>query len=215
MSGQSGKGNSSAETTQQVKNQNVAAQSGIAFGADSSNNKVSITSSDPETTKYAIAGGVQDTAIAAGAIADVAGTALGANAQVTGAAFNFAGHAADVAAQTNEFATKAVEDIAGGSILAQNDLATKFGKNTSDLAAQNVSLLQSVGQELTTVSLKALDNNHDNSQLAFGVAAQAAPQTDNYTATALAETSSKTYLYIALAAVAGLLLFFLGKKRSA
>lgn len=201
MSGQSGKGNSSAQTTNQVSNQQVAAQSGIALGAGAQGNEINISSSDPEVARAALIAGNNSQAIAAQA-----------QVATSGQAFNFAGHAADVAAQTNNFATQAVESIAGGSILAQNDLATKFGKNVSDLAAQNVGLLQSVGQELTTVSLASLDSNNKALDSAFGVAAQAAPQTDNYTATALAETSSKTYLYIALAVAAVFGFMMLRKK---
>jgi len=203
MSGQSGKGNSSAQTTQQATNQQVAAQSGIALGAGSHGNEINISSSDPEVSKYALGTSVAQSQVA-----------LGANAHVTDSALNFAGHAAEVAAGTNNLALSAVQSIAGGSILAQNDLATKFGENTSKLAAQNIGLLQSVGQELTTVSLASLENNKSALDSAFGVAAQVAPQTDNFTATALGTTLSKTVLYIGLAVAAIFGLFFFSRKKS-
>lgn len=192
MSGQSGKGNSSAQTTQQVANNQVATESGIALGAGAKGNSINVSTSDPETVK----------------------AALTANAYVTNDSLGFAGHAADVAAQTSIFAQKTVEDIAGGSILANNDLASKFSRNISDLAAQNVGLLSSVANNLTDVSLGAQDSNNKALDLAFGVAAQAAPQTDNYTATALAATSSKTFMYIAIAIAAVFGFFFLARKKA-
>lgn len=211
MSGQSGKGNSSAETKQEVQNNQVAASSGIAVGAGASGNSFNISSSDPGVTAAALQAGVQQSAIAA----HTADSAFAGVVAGEGQALNFAGHAADVAAQTNILAQKSVSDIAGGSILAQNDLATKFGDKVSEIAGQNVSLLQSIAQENTTVSLKALDNSHDALGSAFGVAAQAAPQTDNYTATELASTSAKTYIYIAIAAGLALFgFFFFGRKRA-
>lgn len=186
------KGESSAQTTQTASNQQVAAQSGIALGVGAQGNEINVSSSDPEVAKYAIQG----------------------NVVAEGQALGFAGHAADVAATASQEATHAIESVAGTSILSSNDLATKFGDNTAKLAADQVNLLGSVAQEATTIALGNQATTNAALQGAFGVAAQAAPQTDNYTATALSQTASKTYLYIAAAVVAVFGIIILSRKKA-
>lgn len=203
MSGQSGKGNSSAQTTNQVSNQQVATTSGIALGAGATGNEINVSSSDPKVAAAAIAGNSQ-----------VAGEALGSNVAVTSDALNFAGHAADVAAQTNQFATQAVENIAGGSLQLQDNLATKFTGAVSDLAAQNINLLQSVGQQQTDVALNAQNAAKDALDQSFAVSESVAPQDPNYATESLAGTQSQTIVYIVLGilAILGLGFVFLRRK---
>jgi hypothetical protein len=183
------KGNSSSkqESKTNVTNQQVATESGIAVGAGASAN-ISITSSDAETTKNAL-------------------IASAANNQ---SAFNFAGHAAEVAADTNRFATTAVRDIAGTSIEAQNALATKYTEHVSDTAAQNINLLQSIAQQQTDVGLKGLDVANEALNKSFAVSRAVAPQDANYTQT---ETSKyMLYAVIAVAVIFGLSTFLFRKR---
>ncbi len=175
-SGTSGKGSSSAETTQQVENNQVATESGLAFGRNATGNEVNITTDNPEIVKAAIAG----------------------NAYVSDKALGFAGASAAIAADVNKFAVGAVENLAGTSVLAQNALATKFGQNVSDLAAQNINLLQSVNQEQTDVALRALGVSNDALDKSFAVSRAVAPQDANFTQSDLAATTGKTILYLVL-----------------
>ena len=110
--GASGKGSSSAETTQTVTNQQVATESGIAIGANSSA-AINVSTLDPEVAEAAIRGN-----------SDVSKFAIDRNASVSA------------------FATGAVTQLAG-----------LFGDKVSDLAAQNINLLQSVNQESADVAI--------------------------------------------------------------
>ncbi len=192
-SGTSGKGSSSAETTQQVENNQVATESGLAFGRNATGNEVNITTDNPEIVKAAIAG----------------------NAYVSDDALKFAGASAAIAADVNKFAVGAVENLAGTSVLAQNALATKFGQNVSDLAAQNIDLLQSVNQQQTDVALKALGVSNDALDKSFAVSRAVAPQDANFTQSDLAATTGKTILYLVLGLVALLGLGFIFYKKKA
>ncbi len=192
-SGTSGKGSSSAETTQQVENNQVATESGLAFGRNATGNEVNITTDNPEIVKAAIAG----------------------NAYVSDKALGFAGASAAIAADVNKFAVGAVENLAGTSVLAQNALATKFGQNVSDLAAQNINLLQSVNQEQTDVALRALGVSNDALDKSFAVSRAVAPQDANFTQSDLAATTGKTILYLVLGLVALLGLGFIFYKKKA
>lgn len=180
MSGQSGKGNSSAATTQNVSNQQVATESGIAIGANSKAD-INVNTLDPEVAKAAIAGNVlanRDSLV-------------------------FAGHAAEVSADVNKFSTLAVSNIASASILGQNELATKFIEGAGDLAAQNVNLLQSLNQQQTDVALRSLGTANDALTQSFAVSRATAPQDANYTV-----TSAIKYIAIALAVVFGAMFIF-------
>lgn len=186
----SGKGNSASETssTTNVSNQQVATESGIAVGAGSSAS-ISVTSSDPGVVKEA----------------------LRANAATSGSAFTFAGHAAEIAAQTNALATRSVENIAGTSILAQNALATKYTEHVSENAAQNINLLQSVAQQGTDIALSGQKLAGDALDKSFAVSRAVAPQDANYSST----ETTKYYVYGAVAiAVIFLGMLFLRGKRS-
>ncbi len=198
----SGKGNSSSETKQTAYNQQVATESGIAIGANSQAS-ISVQTSDPEVARTAILG----------------------NSAVAGAAFNFAGHSAEIAAETNRLAQAGVERIAGGSILAQSELAgrsidaqnfltSKFSTDTANLAAQNISLLQSIGNQQSDIALAGQKLAGDALTQSFAVSRAVAPQDANYSVTELAGTASKLVLYIVLGIAAIFGIIMVTKKRA-
>lgn len=177
-----GKGNSSAATTQTANNEQVATQSGIAIGAKAEGNTINVSSSDPEVAKYAL-----------------------------GSSLSFAGHAADVAGAVNESAISGLKGVAELSISSGNDLAKKFLSSVSDTAAQNINLLQSVGQNETEVALNAQRSSAAALQSSFDVSKSVAPQDPSY---ALQTTLSKTAYIIVAVVVAGFLGLFLLRKRA-
>lgn len=184
MSGQSGKGNSSAETKQTATNQQVGVSSGIGLGANSTGNVISVSSSDPGVAKAAIQG----------------------NAYVADSAFAFAGHAAEVAADTNKFSAAVLGNTAGLAITANTDLSKKFIEGVSDVAAQNIGLLTSISQQNTETTLQSQRTANDALQASFAVSRATAPQDSNFT---VSDTIQKVAMYaaIAVAVIAGLFFF--------
>ncbi len=201
MSGQSGKGNSSAETKQTANNYQVATQSGIAVGGQGNSANINVSTADPEVAKTAIQGN-----------AYVSSQALLANTHTTDSALNFAGHAADVAASVNEYATGAIKDVASLSIVSGNDLSTKFLGAVNDTTAKNINLLQSVGQQESDTAINAQKLASEALQSSFSIAGNAAPQSAGAVAENLSAITSKTFLYIA-AAVGAILLFITLRKK--
>lgn len=155
-----------------------------------------------------------ESGIAVGANSNAAISVTTSDPEVLEAALKANTAVSSFAADTNKFAIGAVTDLAGTSILAQNALATKFGNNVSDLAAQNINLLQSVGQEQSNVALQAQALASRALDQSFGVSRAVAPQDPNYTTSDLASTQSKTIIYIVLGLVAMLGLGFLFLKKS-
>lgn len=115
----------------------------------------------------------------------------------------------------NQFATDAVTTLAGTSILAQNSLATKFGQNVSDLAAQNINLLQSVNQENTATTLAGLDVAKGALDQSFAISRSVAPQDPSYAQETLAQNNSKTIIWIVLGMLGLGIVFFFGFKKKA
>ena len=198
MSGQSGKGNSSAETKQTANNYQTATTSGIAVGGQGNSANISVVSSDPEVARTAITGN-----------AYVTNSALGFAGRVADSSLGFASRAAEVAAATQEYAVGAIERTGALSIYSANDLAAKYAKNVSQDLAQNVNLLQSVGQQQTDVALNAQKLASQSLQQGFAIAAGAAPQTPAYLQEQISTGTNKTIIYvvIGLAAIFGLFLF--------
>lgn len=187
--GASGKGTSQAKTEQSVVNQQTASTSGIALGAQSHNNTVNVQTADPSVARTAIEGNV---------IAE-------------GQALQFAGHAADVASRTNEFAIGSVESVAKYSVGANTSLATKFLDSVNENSKANIGLLQSVGQNETDIALQAQRASAQALDASFQVSRSVAPQDPSY---ALQTTLSKT-AYIIMAIVAAVFLgFFITRKRA-
>ncbi len=187
----SGKGNSAQQTNQTASNQQVATESGIAFGAGNSG-AVNIQTSDPETVKAALL-----------ATAGVNRDSLVTNAHVVDSSLGFAGHAADVAAATNQKALTSVENIAGGSITANTMLATKFIDSSSKDFISGINLLQSVGNQQTDVALAAQTLARGALDQSFAVSRAVAPQDTNFTV-----TTTIKYIAIALAVAFGAFFFF-------
>ncbi len=187
----SGKGNSAQQTNQTASNQQVATESGIAFGAGNTG-AVNIMTSDPETVKAALV-----------ATAGVNRDSLVTNAHVVDSSLTFAGHSADVAAATNRQALDAVENIAGGSITANTALATKFIDSSSKDYISGINLLQSVGNQQTDVALGAQTLANRALDSSFGVARAVAPQDTNFTV-----TTTIKYIAVALAVAFGAFFFF-------
>lgn len=191
--GASGKGTSQATTQQTATNQQTAADSGIALGAGSHGNTVSVTTSDPETVK----------------------NSLLASAAAENSALNFAGHAGDVAASVNEFSISALRDTANMSVAAQNDLATKFISGVGDVAAQNVNLLQSLSDNQTGVTLQAQKASQAALDASFAVSKSVAPQDPSFALENVVGGLSKTALYIVLGVAALFIGFFALKGKKA
>lgn len=191
----SGKGNSAQQTTQQVSNQQVATQSGIAVGANSQAS-INVQTSDPETVKNALL-----------ANASVSRDSLTTNAHVTDSALDFAGHAAEVAAGTSRQALTSIENIAGGSILANSNLATKFIDSSSRDYQSGINLLQSVGQQNTDIALQSQRAASGALDASFAVSRATAPQDNNFTV-----TETIKYVVIGLAVVFAA--FFIFKKKA-
>ena len=190
MSGQSGKGNSSAETNQTANNYQVATQSGIAVGGANNSANINVTTADPEVAKAAIQG----------------------NVYATNSALNFAGHAADVAAAANEYATGAIQNVASLSISSADDLSTKFLGAVNDTTASNINLLQSLGQQQSDVAINSEKLASDALASSFSIAGQAAPHDAGAVAENLSTTTSKTFLYLGVIAAAILLIVLFRRK---
>lgn len=188
-SGASGKGTSQAKTEQTANNLQTATTSGLALGAYSNNNKVDIQTSDPEVAKTAIAG----------------------NVVAEGQALNFAGHAADVAAEVNKSSIDSIESVARYGIGSGNALAGKFLDSVSQTAAQNIGLLTSVGQNETDVALASQRASAQALDASFQVSKSVAPQDPSY---ALQTTLSKTAYIIVSLVVAAIGAVFLFRKKA-
>lgn len=199
------KGNkkSSSDTNITSTNQQVATESGIALGANASGNQISITSSDADVTRAALAAGV----------------ASGRDS------LSFAGHAADVAAQTNMFALRTVEGVAGKSIdeIGRNSargfdfaesLSTKFAQGAGELAAQNIGLLSSISNANTDVALNAQDKASRALDQSFAVSKSTAPQDANFSLTEVVGTASKTIIFVIVGIAVVVGLFFAFRKRA-
>lgn len=191
----SGKGNSAQQTNQSATNQQVATTSGVAVGANSQAS-INIQTSDPETVKAALL-----------ANAGVNRDSLVTNAHVTDSALDFAGHAAEVAASTNRQALTSIENIAGGSILANSNLATKFIDNSSKDYNSGINLLQSIGNQQSDIALASQQLASRALDSSFAVSRAVAPQDTNFTV-----TTTIKYIAIGLAVVFGA--FFIFRKKS-
>ncbi len=191
----SGKGNSAQQTTQSATNQQVATESGVAVGANSTAS-INIQTSDPDTVKNALVFG-----------AGVNRDSLVTNAHVVDSSLNFAGHAADIAEATNRQAITSIENVAGGSILANSNLATKFIDSSSKDYQSGINLLQSVGQNQTDVALQSQRVASGALDASFAVSRATAPQDNNFTV-----TETIKYVVIGLAVVFAA--FFIFKKKA-
>lgn len=181
-----GFGTSENQTTTNVHNENVAAQSGIATG-NNSENVIQITTADPEVAK----------------------TAIGGNVAVANSAFDFGSHALDINAAVSENALNTVSSNAALSIYSSNDLATKFAQATSTQEANQIALLSGLAQDNANSSLasqKLASNALDSS---FSIAHNAAPQTDAAQVENATNSVSKIlYVFFGLGALVAIVFFF-------
>lgn len=189
--------------TNNVSNQQVATESGIALGANSSGNSIAISTSDPEVTR----------------------AALGAGVATARDSLSFAGHAADVAASVNALALRSVEGIAGQSIdqIGRNSargfdfaesLSSKFSKESGDLAAQNISLLGSIANQQTDVALNAQNKASEALDKSFAVSRATAPQDSNFSLTEIVGSTQKTIVYVFVGIAVLATAFFMFRKRA-
>jgi hypothetical protein len=176
-----GKGSSSAETTQQttnnVKNEQVAAQSGIAVGANSSA-EINVTTADPEVAK----------------------AALLSNAATSNSALNFAGHAADsalsVANDVSKTAITQTADTANLAIIGNTKLASEYASHVSEDQARNIGLLQDLANQNVNTTLANNKLTEKALDASFTQASNAAPQSEGATAKILTDTAFKYIIII-------------------
>lgn len=143
----------------------------------------------------AVGGSNNDTRISVTTLdPEVAAAAIRGNSDVSKFAI-------DRNAAVSEFATGAVTSLAG-----------LFGNQISDLAAQNINLLQSVNQESTNVALSSQQLASRALDESFAVSRAVAPQDPNYTQTTLADTQSRTVIYIVVGAIVVFAGFFFLRK---
>lgn len=185
--GSFGFGTTDSETTTNVHNENVAAQSGIALGNQSYGNSVSVTTADPEVAKTAIIG----------------------NVAVAGSALNFGDHALDISSDISRSSISAIQSNAALSILSSNDMATKFAKATSVSEANNIALLSSLSTENANSSIRSSQLASQALDSSFAIAHNAAPQTDAAQLENVTGSVSKIlYVFFGLGALVAVVFFF-------
>lgn len=146
MSGQSGKGNSSAQTTQTAENEQVGVTSGIGIGANSSGNKINIQSDSPEIAKT---------------LSDQAGHVADVSAQVNALAISEVGNTAGLAiAGANNLATKFGDDLT--QVNNSNvGLLTSVAQELSNTTSQSLDVSKSALDSSFAVS-RAVAPQNDN-----------------------------------------------------
>lgn len=171
-----GKGNSSTSTNQTAENFQTA-NSGAGTAVGGSGNKVFIQSTDVEALKASLktAGDVSMAALASNL--SVSHDALASNTNVADNAINLAGNVTSL----------------------NSALAGKFADDITKVQAGNISLLQSVGDNLVQNELGNKQIENAALQAAFSVAQGASPQTSAYANEQISGQISQTIKVVAIA----------------
>jgi LPXTG-motif cell wall-anchored protein len=114
------------------------------------------------------------------------------------------------------FAIDRNADVSKFATGAVTQLSALFGDHISDLAAQNINLLQSVNQESADVAINSQNLAAHALDESFAISRSVAPQDPNYARQVLAGIDSKTIVYVILGilGILGLGYFFLKKGKS-
>lgn len=114
----------------------------------------------------------------------------------------------------SKFALQSNADVSEFATSAVTSLSALFGDKVSDLASQDINLLQSVNQENTDTALSAQQLASRALDQSFAISKSVAPQDASYAQETLASTDSKTLIYVVMGIVAlvGLGFIFFHKK---
>lgn len=144
---------------------------------------------------------------------NLAGQTLASNNTVTQDAFNFGSNALGV---TQAIGAKALDETNATAQLAisgGNDLASKYAAHLENSQAQDIALLQNLANENTNVTLENQKTTNAALDRSFGLAANAAPQSDAATVQNLTATSYKYLVYVAIAIAVGFIALGFGLRR--